>query len=248
MAGIRVEATGFDVRASEYEKGRPSYPEAAVLHLAEVLGVAPGSTVMDLAAGTGKLTRQLVGLGADVVAVEPVAGMRSVLSRTVPEARVLAGTAESIPVRSAVADSVTVAQAFHWFDGYEALPEIRRVLRPRGRLALVWNVRDLSQRLQSSLEAVMARYRGSSPSQAGGAWREPFGHTDLFGSLHSSTFPMEHRLSRDELVARALSTSFIARLPGTEQQRVAQEVAALCPGAGHASMAYLTEVYWCAPK
>jgi SAM-dependent methyltransferase len=174
--------------------------------------------------------------------------MRSVLSRSVPEAHVLAGTAENVPVRGGAVDGVTVAQAFHWFDGSLALNEIRRVLKPQGRLVLVWNVRDLAQPLQTALEAVMSRYRGASPSQASGAWREPFRRSNLFGALHRSTFRMEHHLRQDELVARALSTSFIARLPQSEQQRVTREVADLCPEGGHVSMGYLTDVYWCAPK
>jgi len=242
---IHIEATGFDARADEYERGRPGYPAAAVDYLAEVLRLSPGTTVVDLAAGTGKLTRQLVGSGANVIAVEPVAGMRRVLTQVVPEAEVLEGTAEELPLPDEYAQAVTVAQAFHWFQGHEALAEVHRVLRPSGRLGLVWNVRDLSQPLQAALEALMSRYRGSSPSQTSGEWRRAFETTALFGPLEQRSFTMAHVLDQDELVARALSTSFIARLPAGEQQRVSDEVASLCPDGSHIEMAYLTDVYWC---
>jgi SAM-dependent methyltransferase len=105
-------------------------------------GIGPGRRVLDLAAGTGKLTRLLVPTGADVVAVEPTAGMRDRLVAALPGVQVLDGTAERLPLPDASVDAVTVAQAFHWFDPAPALAEMRRVLRPGGHLFLVWNIRD----------------------------------------------------------------------------------------------------------
>ena len=135
-------AAGFGTSADAYERGRPSYPDAAVAHLAVELGLGPAVRVVDLAAGTGKLTRLLAQGGAEVVAVEPVAAMRKALARSLPGVDVLEGTAESIRLPSGSVDAVTVAQAFHWFDAPRALAELGRVLRPSGTLLLVWNDRD----------------------------------------------------------------------------------------------------------
>lgn len=120
---IRPEALAFGPKANEYEKGRPDYPPTAIAWLIEALGINGNSTVIDLAAGTGKLTRLLLPTGARVIAIEPVEGMREVLSSVVPAAEVLEGTAEQLPLPDASTDAVTVAQAFHWFRGQEALAE-----------------------------------------------------------------------------------------------------------------------------
>ena len=113
-------AEGFQQGAEAYEASRPSYPPDAVAHILEVTGLGPGRRVLDLAAGTGKLTRLLVPSGADVVAVEPVAAMRETLTRALPDVEALDGTAEAIPLGDASVDAVTVAQAFHWFDAAPA--------------------------------------------------------------------------------------------------------------------------------
>ncbi len=95
--------------------------------------------MLDLAAGTGKLTRQLVALGANVIAVEPDAGMRATFARVVPGVEMLAGSAEAIPLADASVDAVFVGQAFHWFRAEAALAEMHRVLRPGGGFGLLWN-------------------------------------------------------------------------------------------------------------
>ena len=135
---MRGPATAFSDVADAYERGRPTYPDDAVRWL---VGEEPRD-VVDLGAGTGKLTRSLVALGHRVTAVEPLDEMRSQLVGALPGVQALAGSAESIPLPAASADAVTCAQAFHWFDHAVALPEIARVLRPHGQLALVWNSRD----------------------------------------------------------------------------------------------------------
>ena len=242
---VHIEATGFNARAADYEKGRPSYPPEAVQWLVSCLAIGPGATVVDLAAGTGKLTRLLVGTGATVVAVEPMAGMRAVLAEQVPGVEVLEGTAEQLPLPEGSASAITVAQAFHWFRGDEALAEAHRALGGAGRLGLVWNVRDLGDPLQAALEQVMGRYRGDSPSEGTGRWREAFERTTLFSPLDHRCFSFRQELTPPELVARVLSVSFMARLPDEEQQRVAAEVAALAPGPGPVALPYKTDVYWC---
>ena len=133
-----VRAASFGSVADVYDRARPGYPDEAVRWL---VGDAP-RRVLDLAAGTGKLTRSLVAAGHDVVAVEPAEEMLAHLRAAVPAAEALVGTAEAIPLPDASVDAVTVAQAFHWFDPPAALREIARVLRPDGALGLVWNTRD----------------------------------------------------------------------------------------------------------
>jgi len=136
--GRAAQAGSFGAAADVYERGRPGYPEEALDWL-----LPPGARrVLDLGAGTGKLTRQLVARGLEVVAVEPADGMRVELRRAVPDATALAGSAESIPLTDACVEAVLVAQAWHWVDVSRAVPEVARVLRPGGRLGLVWNSRD----------------------------------------------------------------------------------------------------------
>lgn len=141
---VHEAARGFDAEgaAAAYERARPSYPAEALAHVAGHGGIGPGRRVVDVAAGTGKLTRLLVAMGAEVMAVEPVAAMRQWLAATSPSVVVLDGTAEDLPVGDDAADAITVAQAFHWFDAAAALAEMHRVLRPGGHLFLLWNMRD----------------------------------------------------------------------------------------------------------
>ncbi|HEU5373525.1 MAG TPA: class I SAM-dependent methyltransferase, partial [Gaiellaceae bacterium] len=134
-------AKSFDLAADEYERTRAGYPA----ELLDGLPVSPDADVLDLGAGTGKLTRVLVRRYAHVTAVEPLDRMRAILERVVPEAEALPGSAERIPLDDASVDAVFAAQAFHWFDHDRALPEIARVLRPAGVLALVWNGPDESR-------------------------------------------------------------------------------------------------------
>src|SRR5438067_5347592 len=119
---------GFERQADAYERGRPPYPCEATSWLVEMLRLGPARTVVDVGAGTGKLTRALLPSGAELIAVEPVAAMRNVLERELPIARALDGTAESLPLPNAAADAIVVGQAFHWFDAPAALREFHRVL------------------------------------------------------------------------------------------------------------------------
>ena len=156
-------AQGFPGAAASYEAGRPTYPPQAVARLARELHLGTGRAVLDLAAGTGKLTALLVVTGSEVVAVEPVAEMRAVLEAALPGVRALPGTAEAIPLGSGTVDAVTVGQAFHWFRGDEALREIHRVLRPGGGLGLLWNDRDTSVPWVARLSELMEPHRRDAP-------------------------------------------------------------------------------------
>lgn len=128
----------FGSAAAAYERGRPSYPPEAI----DWLLPAGARNVLDLGAGTGKLTTRLVERGLDVVAVDPIPEMLEVLRASLPKTLALLGTAEEIPLDDNSVDAVLVAQAWHWVDPERAIPEVARVLRPGGRLGLVWNTRD----------------------------------------------------------------------------------------------------------
>jgi SAM-dependent methyltransferase len=137
--GAKAErAASFGRAADVYERSRPDYPPAAV----DWLVPEGAGTVLDLGAGTGKLTRSLLERGLEVIAVEPAAEMRATLAAALPEAQALAGSAESIPLPDSSVDAIAVAQAWHWVDPEQGLPEAARVLRPGGTLGLIWNRRD----------------------------------------------------------------------------------------------------------
>src|SRR3954454_23793831 len=178
----------FACAADVYEESRPGYPPEAIGWLIEELDPRPRGTAVDLAAGTGKLTRLLTPTGAAVVAIEPVDEMRAALVQTASDADARGGTAERTGLGGASADAVTVAQAFHWFDGPAAPAETHRTLRPAGRLALVWNVRDLNHPIQRAVEDLFAPYRGETPSHRSGRWRRALNTTELFRLAAHSDF------------------------------------------------------------
>ena len=232
----RAAATGFARSVEAYERGRPDYPPEAIEYLERELDLRAGQTVVDLAAGSGKLTRQLVPLGCEVIAVEPVDEMRAAIGEGI---RALDGTAEAIPLPDASADAVTVAQAFHWFDGTKALAEIARVLRPGGALALVWNRRPVeSSPLHAAISEIIAPYRGDAPAHGSGAWREAFAGREL----SEWTFEFAQRLDADGLADRVGSTSFVAALEDGERERVLARVRALA-GDGPVDVPYVCEVH-----
>jgi SAM-dependent methyltransferase len=242
MAGVHeAAAVGFARSAAAYDRARPEYPAAAIPWLAGRLGLRPGRTVLDLAAGTGKLTRPLAATGAAVVAVEPVAAMRE---RIGAAARVLDGTAEAIPLAAASVDAVTVGQAFHWFDGPVALAEIHRVLRTGGALALVWNRRPLDDPVHAAIAAIVDPHRGDAPAYRGGWWRAAFAGTALFGPLEERAFPHMVRHDADALADRVGSTSFVAALDDDRRGDVLDAVRALAAG-GPVDLPYVCEVFVC---
>jgi SAM-dependent methyltransferase len=163
----------------------------------------------------------------------------------------LAGTADAIPLPNASIDAVAVGQAFHWFDGDAALAEIRRVLRPGGRLGLIWNVKDESVDWIEKLGAIMESYRGDAPRVASGAWKEAFERTTVFTPLQRARFSFVHEADFAAVVARVTSVSFIAALPPAEFARVVDQVRTLLAThpetKGHTTfeLPYRTGVYWC---
>ena len=233
-------AIGFARSADAYELGRPGYPSAAL----EPLGLAAGMTVLDLAAGTGKLTRALSASPASVIAVEPVEEMRAALPASV---RALDGTAEEIPLEDGAVDLVTVAQAFHWFDGPAALAEIHRVLRAGGRLAVIWNRRVEDDPVNRAMQALIEPHRRGTPTHRGDAWRACFESTSLFGPLEKHVFHNEQVLDETRLAARICSVSFIARLPEAERAALLAQARELTAD-GPVTVPYRTEVHLCDVK
>jgi SAM-dependent methyltransferase len=232
----RAAAEGFARSAEAYERGRPRYPPEAVALL--VARLPAGGRVLDLAAGTGALTRPLLEAGLQVVAVEPVAEMRAALPGSV---RALDGTAEAIPLGDEDFHAVVVGQAFHWFDGDAALAEIHRVLRPEGLLALFWNVRIREHPLHAAIDELIGPHRGNTPTHRWGAWREAFGRTSLFGASEEHEFPNSNELDADGLAALVGSTSFIAALDPRARERVLERARALA-GDATVTLPYRTEV------
>jgi SAM-dependent methyltransferase len=209
----RARGSSFGAVADEYERSRPGYPDEAVRWLA---GDTP-CDVVDVGAGTGKLTRSLVSLGHRVTAVEPLPEMLAQLQAAVPGAIGRAGSAESIPLADASADVVTAAQAFHWFDKPVALREIARVLRPGGRLALVWNARDDSEEWVAEFTDTIV---GRSALGGVSAATESIDESGLYGPVERASFAHEQLLERDGLIELVRSRSQCAVLDQADQQPV----------------------------
>lgn len=241
-------ARSFDLVADAYDRARPSYPLEAAQWILEPPGPGtPGAwtgkpTVLELGAGTGKLTERLVGLGCTTTASDPSESMLTRLGTRVPAARRVAGSAEQIPLGSRSVDVVVAAQSFHWFDPARALPEIARVLRPRGRLALVWNARDERVPWVRRLGRIIE----GRPHQDD----DPVGAIDasgLFAAVERTTFRFWQPLTAELLSDLVVSRSVVALMSDRERQRVLHEVDALYAEYGRGSdgmlLPYITTVY-----
>lgn len=243
-------AKGFGTSSELYERVRPEYPPEAIDILVRELRIGPGKVVVDVGAGTGKLTRALVPTGATVIAVEPLAEMREQLALNVPRAVPFAGTAEHMALRDGSAHAIVAAQAFHWFDGDKALAEFHRVLAPGGRLALVWNVRDRRASWVDAFDVLIEAVDPDRPAHETGRWRAAVDRTTLFGPLHEHTVEWEQPMTPAEIVDRAGTVSSIAALPKAERERVLEafrELAVTHPdvrGQDTVTMPYLTKIFW----
>jgi SAM-dependent methyltransferase len=236
----RAARIGFSRSADAYERGRPGYPKEAIEHV--VSRLPAGARVLDLAAGTGKLTRPLIATGLAVLAVEPVAEMRAALPASVEAHE---GTAEAIPLAGSCVEAVTIGQAFHWFAEEAAMREIHRVLSPRGVLALVWNRRMEDDPVNRRISELLAPYRGDAPTHRFNSWRSAFEEaTELFGPLEERLFANEQVLDADGFEQRIGSISFIAALDEPERSRVLEQARSLAGGAT-AVVPYRCEVQTC---
>ena len=218
--GGRTYASSFGAAAGTYAEHRPDYAPAAVRWALEN---APGARVLDLGAGTGKLTGTLVRLDADVVAVEPDPAMLELLQHALPEVRALPGSAEALPLSDGSVDAVLAGNALHWFDMDVAGPEIARVLAPEGILAGLWNVVDDRVDWVSALERVGGP-AAIGPRDTRSSWRTATAGLHLadtgmtwFGSPEQAEFPHGQRRTAESLVATIGTRAGLLVMP--EQQR-----------------------------
>jgi SAM-dependent methyltransferase len=237
LPGPTHPALSFGAVADAYERGRPSYPREAAAWL---VGTRP-ATLLELGAGTGKLTDQLVALGHQVIATDPLEEMLRHLTARLPGTLVARAAAERIPLRARSVDAVLGAQSFHWFDLGRALPEIARVLRPGGHLALVWNQRDERIPWVRRLGALIGtQEQENDPTHALLA-------SHLFGFVETTTFRFWQPLNRERLRDLVLSRSNVATMPAIQREGVLREVDDLYAGYGRGAdgmlLPYITHCY-----
>ncbi len=211
-AGRAQRARSFARVADEYERGRPGYPRDAIDWL---LGADP-LEVLDLAAGTGKLTGALLACGHRVIAVEPLPEMRAILTSTLPAATALAGTAEALPLEDSSVDAVTVGAAFHWFEQRAALAEIARVLRPPGVLGLLGNAFDTTAPWVARVREIL----GPPAIQLPGHWPSVEDLRERFAEIEDREFPHRQRVDRASLRDLASSRSSLALMPASQREGV----------------------------
>ena len=214
------QARSFHRAAEQYERGRPGWPPEVL----DLLPVPDEATVLDVGAGTGKLTRVLTARYARVIALEPLAELRAILAERVPQAEPLPGVAEAIPLDDASVDAVFTGQAFHWFANDVAVAEIARVLRPGGVLARLWNEAVEPTPLPPDYRARLDQLYEAMPP--------PPIPDDLFegtpfGEVHEGAVEHEHRSSHEDVLAFSASTSWIASRDDRDEIRA--ELAAMLP-------------------
>jgi SAM-dependent methyltransferase len=239
---LHPRANEFAKAASVYEGARPDFPVAAIDWLCAQLQITSETRVLDLAAGTGRMTQPLYARTRSIVAVDPVPQMREVLHAALPEVEVLDGTAEAIPLPDASVGAVVVAQAFHWFDPKPAVAEIARVLEPGGRLGLVWHSPDRSDPLQQSFRTIVEQGRNEAPIHL---WDGGARYIDAGGPLRfmaRETIPDVHVYDADRLVALALSISHFAALSPDEQIVGEREIRALVGASGSVQLRFAVEL------
>jgi SAM-dependent methyltransferase len=210
-------ARSFDLVADAYDRARPSYPGEAVDWLLRGLrGTGSAPDVVELGAGTGKLTEQLVARGCNVTATDPSPVMLARLAARVPSARTLAGTAEQIPADPRSTDLVVAAQAFHWFDADRVLQEVARVLRPGGHFAVMWNTRDERIPWVKRLGRIIGTTAAEGPEDP----TEAVDETGMFETVERATFRFWQPLDGSSLRDLVASRSNVATMSELERERV----------------------------
>lgn len=249
MARREAPPDKFGNAAGEYELGRPRWPGELIDRAAADLELGPDSAVLDLGAGTGKLTRDLVPRFGRVIAVEPDDAMRAVLDEVVPDAEALAGRAQAIPLPDGSVDAVFTAEAFHWYASGQTVAEIVRVLRPPGGLVILFNVDfgDPEPPMGEEVERVLdvAFAKGGSPGIGkvlSGYWREPIAKAG-FEPLQEAESERWVTRTRDQWVANMLSVSSIASLPDSDRVELAERLRELVPDVEY-RWTIRTTVYW----
>lgn len=233
----------------DYERGRPGWPTEVL----DVVGLPATATVLEVGAGTGKLTRLLVRRFDHVIAVEPDEGMRALLVPRAPEAEVLVGAAEKVPVADASVDALFVAEAFHAFDGDRAVAEFERVLRPEGLLVLMWNLP--TGPTTPSIAAAEELLLDQAPTglaydpvdlnaqrYSSGAWRASFANSP-FGEFQEARIANPQTIDREGVVAFFESMGWVGHLPEHDRLPFLERVRSLL-GAPEYHRAWWTHVYW----
>ncbi len=235
---LRRRAKTFGGIADVYERTRPGYPEEAVRWMA---GSSPGR-VLELGAGTGKLTGTLLTLGHSVLATDPDARMLKPLRKRLKGTPVAQAKAEQLPLASSSVDTVVAAHAFHWFEPEPALAEIARVLRPGGTLAVAWNLRDESVPWVRRLSRLIGSERHEDPT-------ELLEDSGLFDGIEHHTFRHWQEVQRDSLLGLVESRSRVADMPEDERSALLTKVGELYDdyGRGHDGMLlpYRCEAFRC---
>jgi len=245
MSDQRIDpaASAFGTAAADYEAARPSYPAEAIDALRDHAGLGPGRRVCDLAAGTGKLTRLLAATGAEVIAVEPVPGMREELKDAVPSAEVRDGVAENIPLDDGAVDLVTVAQAFHWFRFDEAVAEIHRVLAPGGSLAVLFNERDERVPWVKAWNDAIEWHSRRVAQYQGTDWRQVL-TSGGFAAVSYHRVEWTQPMTRELIASRVKSVSYVAELDEAGQQAYVDRVLPLVAGFDEPfELPYITHVW-----
>lgn len=241
-------ASGFAAVADAYACGRPSYPVELIDRIMHSLDLACASSVLDLGAGTGQLSRLLKRRVGHVIAVEPVASMRTRIAADLPCVQTMDGTAEAIPLDAGAVDAVVVGEAFHWFATGKAAAEIARVLTPAGGVALLWNTATWTEETDPWLKdfrLIVAHHKAAAGSYPAGerAWHEPFERTGLFEALTHLQAVHVQTLDRDGFLAQVASWSWIANLDAGQHEAVLDDVESLVRDLGDIVIPYRTDLY-----
>ena len=234
-------ATPYDqVDADLYRRARPEYPVEAVTQFAAE--VAPnGERILDIACGTGKLTAPLTALGRRVLGVD---GALSMLLSNQRPSQTFCGLAERLPIAGAAFSAATVGQAFHWFSTETALPELARVLRPRGRLGLIWNFRDLASPMVQAVEEIVSPLAGNSPTWRGvKSWETVVETWGPFRLLLQRSLSWERERTAQEIIDGVLTRSYVAALPAGDQAQLSDLLKARLSGWATVAIPYVTTWY-----
>lgn len=238
----------FSERAADYVKSRPSYPAAAIDQILNEL--KSPIVAADIGAGTGISARLLAERGVKVIAIEPNAAMRQAAAPH-PLVEFCEATAEATKLPDAKVDLVTCFQAFHWFEPEPTLIEFHRILKPDGRLALVWNERDRQDNFTASYNRLIEIASNSHPAERQRVAIEPLIASSLFDNIQRYTFSYEQELDLSGLIGRAMSSSYIPR-QGAQQQQLVAELQQLhersCDRQGMVYLIYNTSVFLAEPR
>jgi SAM-dependent methyltransferase len=239
-------ADGYGRAAATYARARPSYPDAAVDWL--LGGLSRPSQVVEVGAGTGKFTAQLVERNVTVLAVEPVAAMRDRLSALGPLVTPLDATAEHLPLETGSVASLVASQSLHWADVSAALTEFERALHSTGAVGLIWNFRDVTVPWQRELDALLGELRGDAPHSRDGRWEDAV-KASTFTTTATESWTWSLTTDEAGVVERVRSVSYIAAMPEDEQHGVDDRVRDLLrrhglrSGDGPIEFPYVTEAY-----